>query len=155
MLDRVRRLFFERGGTPAGGSATHDADELHVAAAALMVEAARLDQDYDPRERERIEALVRERFGLNAAETATVLATAEQEVEGTEQLHGFARIINDRFAADERAELMTMLWQVILADGRLDHYESNLMRRIAGLLYVSDRDSGLARQRAQGRIAAD
>jgi len=43
--------------------------------------------------------------------------------------------------------ILEMLWTVALADGRVDHFESNLIRRIAGLLYVSDMDSGLAKKR--------
>ena len=44
-----------------------------------------------------------------------------------------------------------MLWDVVLADGVLHDYEANLMRRIAGLLYVSDQQSGAARQRVKTR----
>jgi uncharacterized tellurite resistance protein B-like protein len=55
--------------------------------------------------------------------------------------------INQGFTHEERVELLEMLWRVIYADGLQHDYEANLMRRLAGLLYVSDRECGEARQR--------
>ena len=48
--------------------------------------------------------------------------------------------------------MMEMLWAVVYADGELDDFESNMMRRVAGLLYVDDRASGEARKRVLARI---
>jgi uncharacterized tellurite resistance protein B-like protein len=48
--------------------------------------------------------------------------------------------------------LMETLWRVVLADGHVDPHEDQLLRRIAGLIYVTDRDRGLARQRAKGEL---
>jgi uncharacterized tellurite resistance protein B-like protein len=51
--------------------------------------------------------------------------------------------------------MIEMLWEVVYADGRLDDYEANLMRRIAGLIYVSDGESGSARKRVLDRLGLD
>ena len=48
--------------------------------------------------------------------------------------------------------MIEMLWEVVYADGTLDDFESNMMRRVAGLLYVNDRESGEARKRVQARM---
>jgi uncharacterized tellurite resistance protein B-like protein len=61
-------------------------------------------------------------------------------------------VIKAKFSLEERIDLMEMLWEVVYADGELHHYEANLMRRLAGLLHVSDRDVGAARKRAQARL---
>ena len=61
-------------------------------------------------------------------------------------------MVTDRFSFEERVELMEMLWQVAYADGELDDFEANLLRRVAGLIHVSDRDSGAARKRAMARL---
>ena len=61
-------------------------------------------------------------------------------------------MIKDRFPHEERLELMEMLWEVAYADGVLHDFEASLMRRISGLIYVSDRDSGAARKRALARL---
>lgn len=125
-----------------------ESDELQVAAAALLVEAAMMDAHFDESEQATIEALLKRRFALGEDEMQALLRTARERVEQSSQLFAFTRVINDRFDADERIELMEMLWQVVYADGRVTDYESNLMRRVAGLIHVSDRDSGAARKRA-------
>ena len=53
---------------------------------------------------------------------------------------------------EERVKIIEMLWEVAYADGVVHHYEANLIRRINGLLYVSDRDSGAARKRVAARL---
>ena len=58
----------------------------------------------------------------------------------------------DFFEPEERIALIEMLWEVAYADGELHDYEASLIRRITGLLYVSDRDSGEARKRVRARL---
>ena len=145
---------FLRSGTPAESGAGHSADELQVAAAALMVEAATMDDDFGPEERAKIASLVRGRFGLTAEETAEILELAEAKVEDSVQVFGFTRVLKDAFDHEERVEMMEMLWQVVYADGELHDMEASLMRRVAGLLFVSDRESGDARKRALRRLQA-
>lgn len=60
-------------------------------------------------------------------------------------------MIKDRFDEKERIRLVEMLWEVVYADGQAHDYEANLLRRIAGLIYVADRDSGAARKRVLAR----
>ena len=152
MINRVKALFVERRGAPRECGAGHSHDELRVAAAALMVEAAQLDDTFDARERDKIRELVAERFELGPEESDSLIETAEARVAESIQLHGFTRIVKAAFSQEERIELMEMLWEVVYADGELHHYEANLMRRLAGLLQVSDRDAGAARKRARERL---
>ena len=65
----------------------------------------------------------------------------------------FTRVIKDVYPLEERTQVIEMLWEVVYADGVLHDYEANLMRRVGGLLYVSDRDQGAARKRVLDRIA--
>ena len=67
------------------------------------------------------------------------------------QLHGHTSQIAQAMSPGERIQLIEMLWDVAYADGVLDPEENLLIRRIAGLIYVSDRDRVLARQRALAR----
>ena len=152
MINRVKALFVERRGAPQARDAGHSHEELRIAAAALMVEAAQLDDTFDARERNKIRELVAERFELGPEESDSLIETAEARVAESSQLHGFTRVVKAAFSQDERIELMEMLWQVVYADGELHHYEANLMRRLAGLLQVSDRDAGTARKRARERL---
>jgi uncharacterized tellurite resistance protein B-like protein len=61
-------------------------------------------------------------------------------------------MINDNLEPEERATILEMLWEVAYADGVVHPYESNLVRRVAGLLYVTDHDSGAARKRVVERL---
>jgi len=150
MFTRLRRLLSEPAVGPAAG-ARHSHEERQLAAAALMVEAAALDSDFDADERATIEGLVRRHFGLDAEEAADLIAEAERMAGDSVQWQGFTRAIKEGFDYEERLQLIEMLWQVAYADGELHDYEANLLRRVTGLLYVSDRDTGEARKRVLAR----
>ncbi len=92
MLDRIKDLLGERGGT-APAADGHDAGELRLAAAALLIEAARLDGRFDEVERERITKPVRQRFGLSDAEAVRLFAEAEKAAEVANELYLFTRVI--------------------------------------------------------------
>jgi len=81
-----------------------------------------------------------------------MIEEAEQAVQETGQLYGFTRVIKDRYTPEERVRMIEWLWQVAFADGNVDMFESNLIRRIAGLIYVSDVDRGRAKKRVQARL---
>lgn len=150
MFDRLMALFVERDGAAEGARAA--ADELQVAAAALLVVAATVDDSFDETERAVIVDALTQHFRLAPVEVESLLEQAERRAGESNQLYGFTRVIKDRLSYDERLRLMEMLWEVILADGRIDDLEASLMRRVAGLIFVDDRDSGLARQRAQAKL---
>lgn len=152
MIDRIKSLLTGTRASKQRASSDEAAADLHLAAAALLVEAAWLDQEFDDAERRRIIALVKERFGLKDAEAETLVAAAEEEVHGATQILPFTRLINDQFSHEERIEMVEMLWQVVYADGVLHDHEAGLMRRIGGLVYVSDRERGAARKRALAKL---
>ena len=150
MLDRIHRLLTGQPRTPQRPARSFE--ERQLAAAALMVEAATLDDSFEAAERARIATLVQRHFGLGRAEADDLVAEAERAASASVELHGFTRAIKDGFDQAERVELIEMLWEVAYADGQLHDYEASLLRRIAGLLYVSDRESGEARKRALARL---
>ena len=127
------------------------ADDRHLAAAALLVEVAAVDTNFDSAERARITSFARDRFGLTEVDAQTLVETAQGEVDGATQLYGFTTAIKHGFSYEERVALMETLWEVVYADGHADPFEDQLMRRIGGLIAVTDRDRGHARKRAQSR----
>jgi uncharacterized tellurite resistance protein B-like protein len=98
---------------------------------------------------------VEQRFGLASEESGALLQAASEKVEQSVEVFGFTREIKNAFSPEERIEMMEMLWEVAYADGELHDLEANLMRRLAGLLHVSDRDSGSARKRALARLGLE
>jgi uncharacterized tellurite resistance protein B-like protein len=147
MLARLKSLFDERGTPGPRGQ-----DELQLAAAALLVEAARLDDHFDAAEREVIRDVLSRRFAIEAAAVDELIAVADDRITASAEIYGFARIVKNRFSHKQRVELIEMLWEVVYADGTLHHYEASLLRRIAGLIYVSDQESGAARKAALRRL---
>jgi len=144
MLDRIKHMLFA-GGTK--GQAQRKEAELELAAAAILVEAAVLDGEFDDAERATIERLLQDRFALNDQQVADLIRDAEDTIHNANELYTLTRTVKDELEIEERTAIIEMLWEVAYADGELHDYESNLVRRLAGLLYVSDRDSGEARKR--------
>ena len=91
---------------------------------------------------------LRTRFELSETEAESLVELARQEAADSSQLYGFTRVVKDHFSHEERVELVEMLWQVVYADGQKHDHEASLMRRVAGLIFVSDRECGSARKRA-------
>lgn len=150
MLNSLKSLLFGSG-EDAVGAGKHDAAGLHRAAAGLLVEAALLDGHFHDAERSRIADLLRKRFGLSGPDADSLIATAEAAAADNVEIYTITRVVGDHFDPAERVRMIEMLWEVVYADGELDDYESNMMRRVAGLLYVTDQESGAARKRVLAR----
>ena len=123
-------------------------DDLEIAVAALLIEAAHMDEGFDSAERQTIGRLLGEKFGHGPERVAQLVVEAEAAVERSTQMFPFTREICARLDYEARVRIIEMLWKVAHADGKLDPHEDMLLRRIAGLIHVEDRDRGLARQRA-------
>jgi uncharacterized tellurite resistance protein B-like protein len=150
MIDRV--LDFLTGRAPPALAA--GAGELQLAVAALLIEAARMDDDFNAAERAAIERLLAERFELAPAAVQQLVEAAEAAVRDSTQFFPFTQRICKQLEPQARVQIIEMLWEVAYADGSLDPQEDMLLRRIAGLIYVSDGERGAARKRALERMAA-
>lgn len=129
-----------------------EADNLQVAVVALLIRAATSDAEFGGEERDAIRRIATESFGLSADEVSALVASAEGEEAETLDLHRWTQAIKQAYSEEERVGLIEKMWEVVYADGVLDDYEANLLRRVAGLIYVPDRQSGEARQRAMARL---
>ena len=152
MINRIKAFFVDQKALPGGEGGHHTVDEFHLAAAALLVEAASIDGAFDDAERARILDFAGRRLGLSEMEAKTLLQAAETAAGNSTQLFGFTSTIKNNFSYEERVELIETLWEVVYADGTADPYENQLMRSIGGLIHVTDRDRGLARKRVLERI---
>ncbi len=152
MLDRILKLLTHGEAAAASGRL----DDLQLAVAALLVEAARMDDRFDPSERAIIENLLSSRFSLSAEEAGYLLTTAERAVDRSTQLFRFTQMVAQKLSLAERVRIVEMLWEVAYADGILAPQEDALIRRIAGLVYVPDSERTAARRRVrQQRGMAD
>ena len=126
--------------------------EKQAAATALLVEAAMMDGAFDAAERAVIAAICESHFELSALEAEELILEAEASIAANPSLQRYTQAVKEHFSHDERVEIIEMLWQVAYADGKLHDYESNLLRRVGGLIYVSDKERGAARKRVLARM---
>ena len=126
--------------------------ELAELVTALMVEAAAADGHIGVAETQLISDCVSSQFNLADDEMKQILNDALDEAENRIELHSLISRLRNKSGYEERIGVMEMVWMVVLADGRLDKIERQLMRRLAGLLFVSDVDSGLAAKNARDRL---
>ena len=93
-----------------------------------------------------------ERFLISETEAQEIISEATKDVDNGNDIYKYTKIVRNSFDNSERVALMEMLWQLVYSDGELHDFEATLMRRLAGLLYVDDRESGAARKRALEKL---
>lgn len=110
---------------------------------------AKADGSYDDDERARILAIAHKRYGLSPFEAQALVKDAETlEGEAPDTVR-FTRAIKDAVPYEERMGVIEALWSVVMADGVRDDEENALLRLVANLLGVNDRDSNIARRAAE------
>ena len=144
MLDKIKNFFGKAEDPPQD-----DGEAAHVAAAALLMEAALSDGVYANVEEARIVAILSGAFGLDDAKAARILSLAEEAAEEAVDHFRFTNVVKQHLSRKDRVRLIEHLWSVVLSDGEQAAIEDAFIRRVAPLLGVSDRDRALARQRAE------
>ena len=120
--------------------------------AGLLIEAAMADGVLDQDERASISHVLTSQLDLNDDEVTSIIDKAVVAHEDRIEIHSLVRAIRSETDAEDRIAIMEMAWMVVLADGQMHEYEAQLMRRLAGLLFVEDVDSGRAAKRARARL---
>ncbi len=110
---------------------------LRQATAVLMIDVAKADHVFDESEFEQVLTLVETHFGLTAEQAAELVVDASDKADDLVDIHEFTKLLHDYLTEDEKAEIVSLLWQIAFADGRLDKYEDSLVLKISDLLYVN------------------
>ncbi|MDQ7002085.1 MAG: TerB family tellurite resistance protein [Ghiorsea sp.] len=110
--------------------------DISLAVTAMMIEIMRIDGKLEDAERQVIFSAIEKRFDLTHEEVETLIAEATQVQSKSTDLHQFTSRISQHFSTEERIDILKELWQVAMADGHIDPYEEQLIRRIAGLIGV-------------------
>ncbi len=126
--------------------------ELAQLVTGLMVEAAGADGQIADDESILISEIIAAQFELSEPEMATILDEAVNDFHDRIEIHSLMRQLRDVADYEERVGVLELVWMVVLSDNRLDKIEAQLMRRLAGLLFISDVDSGLAARTARKRL---
>jgi len=130
-------------------------NDYRLAAVALLVHAAGIDGDVSARERDKLHAVVKRRFGLAdklADELIDKATAAEHEAV---DLYHFTKLLSRVLDEEGRAKIIEMMWEIVYADGERDELEDNLLWRAADLLGVSPRERIALRQRIAGEVSRE
>ena len=116
-----------------------------IAITALLVHAAKIDEIYSDNEKKIIINFIDNNM-KDKSQSQKILTEAEILEADSNQLLNYTKIIKDG-PVEIKIEIIEQLWKILISDNSVDQYESNLMRRICGLIYFSDKDSGEIRMR--------
>ena len=119
-----------------------DSDNTNVLIAALLVHAARIDENYTDNEKKIIKEAIVKLNNITLNEAEKIVEKGEKIEKQSNQIVEFTREIK-KYSMEFRLKIIEIIWKIVYSDGTSDSYESNLIRRICGLLYVSDKDNGI------------
>ena len=121
--------------------------ELTVVAG-LLIEAASIDGEISEEEYNHIQTILINQLKLNELKAKKILEQVISESQNEIEIWSKTKEIRDKMDYDERLKIVGNLWEIVLIDEIVDDYEANLMRRVAGLLYISDFDSAESKKNA-------
>lgn len=119
--------------------------------AAMLVHAAKIDEKYTDIEKQIIKKALLYLENVKENEVNDLLAQAELKEQESNQIIAFTKEIKKK-SMEFRLKIIEILWQIVYSDGTNDMYESNLIRRVCGLLYVPDKENGIIKQRVKNLI---
>lgn len=140
MLKALTAFFDQSLGAQGSGSGENRERELQIATAVLLVEVARADFSEDEVEIEAVGDLLKSHLGLSRDDLATLIDEAQRQADHAASLQAFTRQLHEELSLDEKHRIIELLWRVALADETLDKHEDHLIRKVAGLLYISHGD---------------
>jgi len=123
-------------------------DNKNVLVAALLIHAARIDENYTDVEKQIIKKALMELNNISSDQAENLIKFAEKKEEESNQIVEFTREIK-KYSMEFRLKIIEVIWKIVYSDGTSDDYESNLIRRICGLLYISGKDNGIIKTKVQ------
>lgn len=118
---------------------------------ALLIHAAKIDDNYTDVEKEIIKKALISLNAIMPNDAEELLKKAEKIEQESNQIVAFTREIKKN-SMEFRLKIIEILWKIVYSDGSSDSYESNLIRRVCGLLYISDRDSGIIKLKVKNSL---
>ena len=126
-------------------------DNKNILITALLIHAAKIDDNYTDVEKEIIKKALISLNAITLNEAEELLKKAEKIEQESNQIVAFTREIKKN-SMEFRLKIIEILWKIVYSDGSSDSYESNLIRRVCGLLYISDRDSGMIKLKVKNSL---
>ena len=128
-----------------------ESDDIDILAG-LLIEAANTDGNISQDEVNKISLSLINIFKENPEDVKAALSKALDDKDNSRSLFYYTSKLNKSFSDEKKILLIEVLWEVVLSDNEIHDFESNLLRRLAGLLYVSDIECGNAKKRAKDKL---
>ena len=153
MWEKLTSIFQTSGDVEAAGAP--DEAALRLATAALLVHASLVDGEEDAQETERLFDLVKTRFELSDEQTGDLIARGRAHDAEAVDLYSYTRVLTEHLDPQGRADIVEMLWEIVLSDEVIDDYEAHLVWRVAELLRISTRERVVLRKRVAARLGLE
>ena len=118
---------------------------------ALLIHAAKIDENYTGNEKKIIKKVIMDLNKISSNQADELLKLAEKKEVESNQIIEFTKEIK-KYSMEFKLKIVEIVWKIVYSDGTSDDYESNLIRRICGLLYISDKDSGIIKTKVQNLL---
>lgn len=133
MLERLKKFLDE----PQGASPIDPGEVVRLATCVVLLEVARIDEEFSDDERERIVAMLQKRYGLSTDEAAELMDSSTASRAASSDLWKFTNQINEHCPHPEKIEIVEEAWRVVVADGGIHGHESHFMRTLGKLLNLT------------------
>ena len=140
------KKFFKKETANDNKKSSVDNSKIEEAVAVLLLRAANIDGKKDEKEIEAINRLIIQQFNYEADKAKDLIKSASEKEEASTDLYEWSKIINDHYELENKKIVFGMMCEIICADGLIDPFESNFIRRLSGLLYISDKEAGKIRK---------
>ena len=118
---------------------------------ALLIHAAKIDENYTENEKKIIKKVIMDLNKISSNQADELLKLAEEKERESNQIIEFTKEIK-KYSMEFKLKIVEIIWKIVYSDGSSDDYESNLIRRICGLLYISDKDNGIIKAKVQNLL---
>ena len=142
----IKKFFGEKSSNNENQDALNSS-VIEEAVVVLLLRAANIDGKKDEQEIEAIKRLIIQQFNYDEEKADMLITSASEKEESSADLFEWSKIINDHYDLDSKKIVFSMMCEIICADGLIDPFESNLIRRLSGLLYISDKDAGAIKKK--------
>ena len=126
-------------------------DNKNVLIIALLIHAAKIDENYTKNEKKIIKKVIIDLNEISSNQADELLKLAEKKESESNQIIEFTKEIK-KYSMEFKLKIVEIIWKIVYSDGYSDSYESNLIRRVCGLLYISDKDSGMIKRKIKNLL---
>ena len=151
MLTKIKDFFNNNASLKAGDDSKSRERGIEVAACALLVEMAGIDNEFSETEKKGIISILAEEFGLADKMAEEVMELAGEQLKESVDVWQFTSLINKNYSPAEKIQLIELVWKVVYADGHLDKHEDYLVKKLSRMLNLSHKEMIDAKLKVLGR----